>query len=219
VRSLVAALVLCGLPAQATVEPAFLKALQGAFDNSAQYAQAPDALKAKPSVDGIWLDHQFARFTVVEAPKLEGTVVYLEWRSGAAQGPISRQRIWTFRTASDGALLMDFFTFADPAPFAGKEAARGAFLGLEPSQLKGYGPSCTARFTRTRKGRIVQWEGRVDPTTCNIVAGSGRSMTIDARIRVRSDGEVQYQEAGQLSDGRFAFRVPPERSYIFRRTR
>ncbi|MFW5816856.1 MAG: CpcT/CpeT family chromophore lyase, partial [Wenzhouxiangella sp.] len=188
-------------------------ALAGSYDNRAQFEAAPEALKVPPSVDGDWLDHQHAVFAPVEAPAIGDHVMYLEWRSGGPDGPVSRQRIWSFRRDEVGAVRMDFFAFVDGAPWVGQADQAGAFTQLTLEDLRGYGPDCALRFTPENGG----WRGLISSEECSLVAASGRRMGIDALVEVESDGAIRYRESGQLESGQYAFRVPPTRPYVFRR--
>jgi hypothetical protein len=191
-----------------------LAALAGAWDNAAQYAQAPATLKVPPSVDGDWLDLQHAVFHAVDAPLLGDRVLYLEWRRGDAGGAISRQRIWSFRTDAGGTLRMDFFAFVDGAPWAGRGAEPGAFATLAPAALRGYDAACALRFTLRADGGF---EGRIGADECTLTAASGRRMGIDAEVVLDAGGTLSYRESGRLADGVYAFRVPPSQPYRFRR--
>lgn len=189
-------------------------ALQGTWSNAPQYATAPDALQVEPSVDGEWLDLQHAAFYRVEAPAVGERVLYLEWRRGAPDGPISRQRLWSFRTDAEGAVRMDFHAFVDGAPFASRGDDPAAFAGLDASRLRSYAPECALRFEPTADGG---WRGRITADECRIVAASGRAMGIAATVELDRDGVLTYQESGRLDDGRYAFRVPPTMPYRFER--
>ena len=189
-------------------------AMVGQYDNSSQFEAAPDSLKVPPSVEGDWLDHQQALFAAVEAPAVGERVLYLEWRSTGPDGPISRQRIWSFRKDESGTLRMDFFAFVDGAPWAGRAEESGAFLDLELDQLRGYGPDCALRFQPAADGG---WLGVITAEECSLVAASGRRMGIDAVVEVGADGSIRYQESGRLESGQYAFRVPPSRPYVFER--
>ncbi len=193
---------------------ALVAALQGQFDNAAQYAAAPDQLKVPPSVEGDWLDLQHARFYRVEAAAIGAEVLYLEWRSGSADGPVSRQRIWSFRRDKGGQVRMDFFAFADGGPWVGRGDEPGAFVDLGEAELRGYGPDCALRFQREDE----VWQGRITADECELVAASGRRMGIDAKVVIHSDGSIEYQEAGRLPGGGYAFRVPPTEPYRFIRS-
>lgn len=189
----------------------------GVYDNVAQFAAAPEALKRPPAVGRPydWLDRQHALFLPVEAPGLGGRVLYLEWRSGGPEGPTSRQRLWRFRETADGP-VMDFFTFRDPAPFADL-STRAARLGsLTEADLIGYGESCALPLRSDGEAVVAEI-----PPTCTITARqSGRTMRIEARVDWRP-GRIRYREAGVLPDGGYAFAVPGgERlAYDFRRAR
>jgi hypothetical protein len=186
--------------------------LKGRWDNAAQYAAAPAALKKPPKVGELWLDRQFATFAEVKAPKIGKHVVYLEWRSGGPTGPISRQRIWSFRPGTGGAVLMDFFAFKAPQRFAGKAGDKKLFKAMTLADLTVYPDDCAARFEK----RGDAWIGRIDPRLCEITAtGSGRAMAIETDIVIVPGRLFRYKEAGILADGREAFRVPPERPYEF----
>lgn len=190
--------------------------LQGAWSNADQYAAAPDALKRAPAAGHPydWLDQQYAQFHRVDAPAVGGHVMYLEWRAGDADGEISRQRIWAFRQTEDGALSgMDFYTFKDPAPFAGLGDTEGAFATLGPDDLIGYPDGCTlSAGAQPRTGLVLH----VTAQDCVITARSGREMGIEARIEIGPD-RLAYQEAGIMADGAYVFRVPGGPAYEFRR--
>lgn len=194
---------------------ALYAALEGDFDNRVQYQAAPTALKRRPALDADWLDRQYARFVRVDAPLIGGAVFYLEWRSGGPGGPVSRQRIWSFREAGDGALWMDFYAFPDGKPYEGRGDEPRAFVALAPTALRGYGADCALRF----EARAGGWEGETSADRCTIVAGSGRSMGINARVVLDATGGLSYAESGVLPDGRYAFKVPPTEPYRFERVR
>jgi hypothetical protein len=187
--------------------------LVGSYDNFFQYSEAPDALKVPPSVGGRWLDRKHAVFRSVKVPALGPNVVYLEWRSDGPTGPISRQRLWQFRLDEAGQPRMDFYTIRKPERLAGAAGTPEAFQSLTRDDLVGYPAACAARVTPTPQG----WTARILPAECSIVAGSGRTMALDVTIRVEA-ATVSYQEAGLLPDGAAAFRVPPERPYLFARS-
>jgi hypothetical protein len=214
--ALVLALAACARPRAPEPTPAeqVAAALAGAWDNAAQYAAAPDALKVPPSVDGEWLDLQHAAFFRVDAPRIGPVVLYLEWRRGGPSGEVTRQRIWAFRTDASGTLRMDFFAFVDGTAFVGRGAEPGAFAALDRSALRGYDASCALRFALRAAGAF---EGRIGADECTLVAASGRRMGIDATVSLSGDGVLAYREAGRLDDGRYAFRVPPGGPYLFRR--
>jgi hypothetical protein len=185
--------------------------LAGTWTNALQYRAAPDALKVEPSVDGEWLDLQYAAFHRVDAPAVGDLVLYLEWRRGAPDGDISRQRLWSFRTDADGVVRMDFHAFVDGEPYAGRGDEPGAFAAIERAALRSYAPECALRFVPVAGG----WVGRIGADECRITAASGRTMGIDAEVSLGPDGVLEYREAGRLDDGRYAFRVPPTMPYRF----
>lgn len=208
----------CATPAP-TAEPpsgvaALIAELTGSWSNQAQYDAAPDALKRPPAPGHPydWLDLQDADFYAVAAPELGEHVVYLEWRRG--DGEISRQRLWVFYEDEDGlASGMDFFTFRDAAPYAGRGAQPGAFADITREALIGYPEGCTLQ-PQASAAQGLQFE--VSPEDCRITARSGREMGIFAAIRLEADA-IEYSEAGVLADGRYAFLVPGGMAYEFRR--
>ena len=181
--------------------------LEGSWSNQAQFDAAPDALKRAPAPGHPydWLDLQYAEFFIVDAPQLGDHAVYLEWRAGAPDGPISRQRMWVFHDDPDGGLGgMDFYTLRDPDRYAGRGEEAGAFADLTLQDLTGYPDGCTLTgFPPAYVGAIYE----VSPRTCTITARSGREMGIQATIVIRPDS-VTYSEAGVLADGSYAFLVP-----------
>lgn len=194
---------------------ALLERLEGAWSNAAQYEAAPDAVKRPPAAGYPydWLDVQHATFRRVSAPALGEYVVYLEWKSGAADGEISRQRLWVFRTGLEGELLgMDFYTLGAPERLAGRGEEAGAFESLTVDDLVGYPEGCTLAVERPEPELTVL---SVGPGSCVIEARSGRRMGIRAEIRI-APGAVTYSEAGVLPDGSYAFMVPGGMPYEFR---
>jgi hypothetical protein len=188
-------------------------ALEGAYSNAQQFAEADAALRRPPAVGHPydWIDAQHATFYRVGAPSIGRHVVYLEWRSGGPGGPISRQRLWSFRRDEAGAPRMDFFTFKDPSPFAGRGGEPGAFAALEPDELIGYGDACALVVTSVAGGFHA-----VIPESCSIMARSGRRMRLQALVAL-DDKTLSYQEEGVLEDGAVAFRVPGGPAYRFNR--
>jgi len=202
---------LAAAPAAAGDAARLADRIAGVYDNAAQVAAAPDAVTIAPTVGGIWLDRQVARFVRVDAPLVGRDVLYLEWRSGGPDGPISRQRIWALRDTPDG-VRMDYFTIAAPERFVGQADAPGAFAALTPAELTGYGDACAVRFAPDGG----DWTGRVSPADCTITARSGRRMTLDVTIRAGGDA-LSYVEKGVLETGAVAFAVPSWQPYDFRR--
>ena len=109
---------------------------------------------------------------------------------------------------------MDFFAFVDGDPWAGLTDEPGAFVELEPEDLRGYGTECALRFKPVADGG---WLGAISAEECSLVAASGRWMGIDAKVEIGADGSVRYQESGRLESGEYAFRVPPTKPYLFER--
>lgn len=202
-------------PTPAELTPAMAAdALVGRWDTKAQFDAAPESLKKPPAAGHPydWIDRQAATFARVEAPALGPAVVYLEWRSGGPEGPLSRQRLWSFRRDETGALRMDFFTLREPEKWAG--AAPAAFHAITPADVIGYGPTCG--LTVTPKGPSA-WDARIEPQDCRITARqSGRTMGIAARVTLMPTG-LLYEEAGLLDEETYAFKVPGGPPYDFRR--
>ena len=191
--------------------------LEGAWSNAAQFDAAPQALKRDPAPGHPydWLDHQHAEFHRVDAPALGDHVIYLEWRAGGPDGPVSRQRIWVFHADEQGrAAGMDFYTLRDPGAYAGRGGEPGAFAELSEDDLTGYPEGCTLTPVDAGPDGFVL---RVDAADCVITARSGREMGIRARIALSRD-RLSYAEAGILEDGRYAFLVPggEQLAYAFR---
>jgi hypothetical protein len=193
--------------------------LLGTWDNSAQFASAPETLKRAPVAGGAyeWIDTQHASFFAVDTPLVAGKdakAIYLVWRSGGPTGPISRQRLWVFRTLPTGQIVMDFYAFKTPAPFENATGPNDAFKALRPEDLTAYGPQCGLPIIPTPTG----WQAAI-PNTCSITARSGRAMVLSATI-VASKDTLTYTEQGTLSSGALAFKVPGGPAYAFvRRTR
>lgn len=182
--------------------PAVVRDAAGVFDNVRQYDAAPAVLKREPAAGHPydWLDRQHASFRWIDAPQLGDHVLFLEWRSGGANGPISRQRLWVF-AQRDGVWSMDFFTLPNAeSPIRSRLVEDFRELRLE--QLVGYGTSCT--LPATRDGAAVTFS---IPAKCSIVARSGRRMLLSATVRFEKD-RILYREQGVLEGGAIAFMVP-----------
>lgn len=187
----------------------------GTYDNFAQVEAAPTEL-IRPAVVGHpydWLDRQSARFVQVSAPALGQHVFYLEWYLNDRAGAVSRQRLWRFRDQGNGQVVMDFFTFKNPASVLAGWQRPDVFKSLTESDLIGYGPGCALVVSGTN--RKLQ---AITPPDCIITARSGRRMTIRAKVVFAKD-RIAYQEAGILADGSYAFLVPGKETlaYDFRR--
>ena len=204
-------------------EPAYntaadaLRFLTGQFSNAQQYERIPEDWRREPAAGNPypWLDLQYATHTRVEAPELGEHVIYLEWRSGADDGPISRQRIWVLREDDDGVLTgFDFFTLRDPEPLAGRAGEEGAFAALTADDLIGYPEGCLAASSPPAH---VGYYFAVEPEDCVITAQSGTEMRIHASVRA-SHSFITYRESGVTPDSRVVFQVPgAPQPYTFRR--
>ena len=191
--------------------------LTGTWDNSAQMAAAPAALKRPPIAGGTydWIDAQHACFFPVDVPALTAdgsTAIYLVWRSGGVEGPVSRQRLWVFRTSVAGARIMDFYAFKNPLPFEPIMSDTGVFKAITYDDLISYGPQCSLPISPQAQG----WRASI-PSTCAITARSGRKMMLSAEIVVDGDN-LTYSEQGTLESGALAFKVPSGVPYRFVRT-
>jgi len=205
-----------GLAGEPGTEAARLAAtLTGSWSNAAQHQATPDALRREPAAGHPydWLDLQHARFLPVAAPSINGEAVYLEWRSGGPEGPVSRQRLWVFHAGPDGRLTgMDFYALREPQRWEGHDTP-DVFTALAPEDLVGYPPSC--RLT-ARDGFGETTVLFVSDTDCRITAQSGRDMTIEARVSI-SAARIEYSESGRLEGGAYAFKVPGGSRYVFER--
>ena len=206
----------CAAVQSVEIDPAQL--LTGTWDNNAQMASVPQALKRPPVAGGAyeWIDGQVASFFPVTVPALTmggGKAMYLVWRSGAPSGPVSRQRLWVFRTMTDGQTGMDFYAFKNPQPFELSIADGEQFKAITVDDLTAYGPLCTLPVIKTSTG----WSASI-PQTCAITARSGRKMVLSARIVLDGD-TLSYSEAGILETGVPAFKVPGGPAYQFDKMR
>ncbi|MGY6629015.1 MAG: hypothetical protein ACXIVL_10880 [Oceanicaulis sp.] len=192
--------------------------LSGVWSNAAQYAAADESLKRPPAPGHPydWLDVQHARFVPVDTPHIPGDAVYLEWRSGGPDGPVSRQRLWVFHSEirdEDSPLTgMDFHAFRNPELFEGR-TGWSDFTDLTPDDLITYPEGCQlAPVSRENQVTVLE----VTQEACRITAQSGREMGINARIAI-SFGRIEYSESGRLGDGGYAFKVPGAGTYAFER--
>lgn len=190
------------------------QALIGTWDNQAQIKAAPADLLRPPAAGNPypWVDAQSAQFFEVNAPQIAGPkdqAIYLIWRSGGANGPISRQRLWVFRPQASGETVMDFYALKTPEAFSSARPGTDAFQNVTLDDLTAYGPACSLPVLRTATG----WTASI-PTTCSITARSGRKMTLSANL-VLDGKNFSYQEHGMLETGAFAFKVPGGPAYQF----
>lgn len=190
------------------------RALIGTWDNRAQMTAAPEALKRPPVAGGAyeWIDGQHATFFPATVPALTGDgakAIYLVWRSGGPDGPISRQRLWVFRTAANGQKSMDFYAFKNGLAFEAVTSGQDAFKAVTLDDLTAYGPLCSLPVTESATG----WSAAI-PSTCAIVARSGRKMVLSAQIVVTGNS-LSYSEQGLLESGALAFKVPGGPPYRF----
>lgn len=192
--------------------------LSGRWSNAAQYEAADESLRRPPAPGHPydWLDLQHARFVPIDTPGIPGDAVYLEWRSGGPDGPVSRQRLWVFHSEirdEDSPLIgMDFYAFRNPDIFEGR-TGWSDFTGLTPDDLIGYPDDCRLAPV-SREGGVTVLE--VDESACVITAQSGRQMGINARVAI-SFGRIEYSESGRLDGGSYAFKVPGAGAYEFDR--
>ena len=185
--------------------PSLVTAAVGRFDTQRQFEAAPAALKREPAAGHPydWLDRQHAVFRWVDAPRLGEHVMLLEWRRGGPEGPISRQRLWVF-VHRDGGWRMDFYTLPDQgAP--PRSRLDEDFRQLRAEQLVGYGRECSLGMTFDATAVTFDI-----PTSCSIVARSGRRMQLAASVRFERD-RILYREEGVLEGGAIAFLVPGQR--------
>ncbi len=192
--------------------------LAGVWSNAAQYEAADESLKRPPAAGHPydWLDLQHARFVDIDTPHIPGDAVYLEWRAGGPDGPVTRQRLWVFHSEilPDESPLtgMDFHALRNPEAFEGR-TGWSDFTDLTPDDLISYPEGCEL-LPVSREDRVTVLE--VTGEACTITAQSGRTMGINARIAI-SFNRIEYSEAGRLEDGEYAFRVPGAGAYVFQR--
>jgi len=184
-----------------------MSVLVGEYSNQDQYDALPSAYKIAPEIgsDAPWIDVQFAEFKRVSVPSIPGNVIALQWRRGARDGPISRQRLWAFRPLESG-LVMDFYTLTFEISFADDDA----FARLKPENLISYGDKC-ALPVRQDQGAFKL----AIPETCQIVSRSGRDITLSAKISIGES--LTYQESGRFPNGDLVFQVPGIGPYQFQR--
>ena len=184
-----------------------MERLPGTYSNQVQYQAAPDDLKVEPQIgsEAPWIDYQFAEFKRVDVPAVSGEVVALQWRRQGREGPISRQRLWAFRSLGD-ALVMDFYSLKSEIDFTDE----AAISSLAREDLISYGDKC-ALPVRSTEGALRM----AIPETCQIVSRSGRNMTLSAEITI---GEgLTYKESGWFPSGDLVFMVPGIEAYAFER--
>ena len=115
-------------------------------------------------------------------------MLYRAWRSNGPDGPISRQRLWSFRHDPTDGLRMDFYAFVDGQPYAGRGGEPSALATVTKDALRGYGPAGALRFERRPNG----FSGVISAQECTITAASGRRMGINARVSLTADGTLEY---------------------------
>ena len=189
----------------------------GEFDNRRQVERGEDGLPAAAPAPLRAPGLLFPVFARVDAPALGRHVIYLQWPEGAPDGPLQRQRLWSFEVdAARNAVLMDFFTLRDPARWRDSHLRPDtALLGITREDVVPYPAACRLPFRRDGDAFI----GEIPQGACRIVSQQTRTdMTIGARVVVTRDG-LGYEESGVRPDGSVVFRVPAAGRYEFDRRR
>lgn len=192
-----------------------LEWVSGRFDNTQQVNSGENLLRPGPLTPERVPDLLYPVFALIDAPQIGQHVIYLQWHMGSPDGPLQRQRIWTFELdETRNAVLMDFFTLREPTRWrdAHLQPATAA-RSMTPADLLPYPPSCRLPFRRY----IDVFIGEIPPGECNIVSQQTRTaMTIHARVIVGRDA-LWYDESGKRADGSMVFEVPASGTYQFRR--
>ena len=194
-----------------------LSSIVGRFDNRQQVERGENFLRDGPVDPQRAPDLLFPVFALVEAPSIGKHVVYLQWHMGSPDGPLQRQRIWSFEIDSTrNAVMMDFFTLREPERWRDAHLRpEVALRSLTTADLLPYPPACRLPFRRHIDVFIVE----IPSGECRIVSQQTRTaMTINARIVVGQDA-LWYDESGIRADGSVVFQVPASGSYQFRRQR
>lgn len=170
---------------------------------------------AQPDVPTHELDLQYAAHTRVDAPALGEHVIYVEWRSGVSDGPVSRQRIWMFREGEEGwSTGFDVFKFRDPEAFAGRADDEGAFASLTEEALIGYPEAC---LVETRSPAHGGYYFTIASNDCIVTTEAGEEI----RLRASLHGHhhfFTYREWTSTLEGRLVFQFPDAPyPYSFRR--
>ena len=184
------------------------------YDNSAQMADLPAGTATKYTPNTPWVDAMYGVFSRAEVEAARGQDIYLQWHNEGPDGPISRQRIWSFiEGEAPGTVRMEFYSLTEDA------AKRAVDAHLYPERASGltqddfvvYPDSCFVLWQRTGPDRF---EGQMNKM-CEIIAQrSGRVMQLTADITV-SAARMTYRESGVLEDSSFAFEVPGANTYVF----
>ncbi|WP_429912631.1 CpcT/CpeT family chromophore lyase [Glycocaulis sp.] len=177
--------------------------LTGRFSNTQQYeAWQRDA---QPDAPAYELDLYYATHARVEAPELGEHVIYVEWRSGAADGPVSRQRLWVFREGEEGwSLGFDILEFRDPETFAGRADEEGAFASLTAEDLIGYPEACVVA---TQSPAHAGYYFTIESDDCIVTAESGEEVRMGASLR-GDHHFFTYREWANTLEHQPAYRFP-----------
>lgn len=192
-----------------------LEWVSGHFDNEQQVKTGENRLRREPLDLDRAPDLLYPVFARVEAPQIGQHVVYLQWHIGSPDGPLQRQRIWSFEIdAALNAVLMDFFTLREPARWRDAHLQPAtAMVELARADLLPYPPDCRLPFRR----HIEVFIGEIPRGECNIVSQQTRTaMNIQARVVV-SRHALWYDESGTRPDGSVVFKVPASGAYQFTR--
>jgi CpeT/CpcT family (DUF1001) len=137
--------------------------LPGHYDNARQVADEAVTRPALP-VSHLTLD-----IAQVPVPALGKTVFYAEWR-GAADGRVTRQRLFQLTKVSRTAAVMNLYIWPPDPAFA--ERTRGAHLdpaktaGLTAADFAGL-PVCRIELRRSGRG----WRGAMPRGQCRFTVG------------------------------------------------
>lgn len=187
--------------------------LTGHFSNAQQYeAWQSDA---QPDVPAYAFDLYYATHARVEAPELGEHVIYVEWRSGAADGPVSRQRLWVFRDGEERwSTGFDVFKFRDSEAFAGRADEDGAFASLTAEDLIGYPEEC---LVETQSPAHAGYYFTIESNDCIVTAETGDEIRLRASLRGHRHF-FTYREWASTLEGQSVFEFPDAPyPYSFRR--
>lgn len=170
---------------------------------------------AQPDVPTHELDLYYATHTRVDAPALGEHAIYVEWRAGADDGPVSRQRLWVFREGEERwSAGFDVFKFRDPEAFAGRADEEGAFASLTGEDLIGYPEACVVADGSPAHGGYYF---TIASNDCIVTAESG----VEIRLRASLHGHhhfFTYREWASTLEGQIVFEFPEApHPYSFRR--
>jgi len=164
--------------------------LAGVWSEASHHAEASETRESPGAL--------YAVFHVIDPPPAGDAAVYAEWRSGAPDGPVSRQHVWVFHGGYEEALQgMDVYALREPHLYEGRSGDDPAFASLSGDALIASPESChLAAVESTSRSFLLETDG----DTCRMPGTEGDGAALAVRLEL-SFMEMRYRETGHRETG------------------